>query len=95
LSLLGVASPSLLIHGRVGLDRVEGHTRAPANLVGQGYMTVAELATCRVPEDPTAPVQAGGDTSWCVQHFMSSGLVCHHTSFFTRYASFMTWNCIT
>jgi hypothetical protein len=60
LSLLGVASPSLLIHGRVGLDRVEGHTRAPANLVGQGYMTVAELATCRVPEDPAAPVQAGG-----------------------------------
>jgi hypothetical protein len=29
LSLLGVAFPSLLIHGRVGLDRVGGHPRAP------------------------------------------------------------------
>jgi hypothetical protein len=29
LSLQGVASPSLLNHGRVGLDRVEGHARAP------------------------------------------------------------------
>jgi hypothetical protein len=25
------------------------------NLVSKGYMMVAELATCRVPEDPTSP----------------------------------------
>jgi hypothetical protein len=30
LSLWGVISPSLLIHGGVGLDRIRGHTRAPA-----------------------------------------------------------------
>jgi hypothetical protein len=30
LSLLGVASPSLLIYGGVELDRVGGHARAPA-----------------------------------------------------------------
>jgi hypothetical protein len=30
LSLRGVISPSLLIHGRVGLDHVGGHARAPA-----------------------------------------------------------------
>jgi hypothetical protein len=29
LSLQGVASPSLLNHGRVGLDLIEGHTSAP------------------------------------------------------------------
>jgi hypothetical protein len=30
LSLWGVFSPSLLIHGRVGLDLVCGYARAPA-----------------------------------------------------------------
>jgi hypothetical protein len=29
-SLQGVISPSLLIHGGVGLDRISGHARAPA-----------------------------------------------------------------
>jgi hypothetical protein len=29
LSLQGVASPSLLNHGRAGLDCIEGHSRAP------------------------------------------------------------------
>jgi hypothetical protein len=30
------------------------------HLVSQEYMTMAELATCRVPEDPASPIQAGG-----------------------------------
>jgi hypothetical protein len=30
------------------------------NLVSQGYMTVVELATCRVSEDPTSPALTGG-----------------------------------
>jgi hypothetical protein len=29
LSLRGVASPSFLSHGGEGLDRIEGHARAP------------------------------------------------------------------
>jgi hypothetical protein len=29
------------------------------NLVSQGYMTAAELATYRVPEDSTSPAPAG------------------------------------
>jgi hypothetical protein len=49
LSLWGVVSPSLLIHGRVGLDRVGGHARAPAkphesgvyDNGGVGYMLCA------------------------------------------------------
>jgi hypothetical protein len=36
LSLLGVASPSLLIHGEVGLGRVGGHARAPTKLGDSG-----------------------------------------------------------
>jgi hypothetical protein len=60
LSLLAVAFSSLLIHARVGLDRAGGHARAPENLVSQGYMPVAEIMTCRVPEDPASPNQAGG-----------------------------------
>jgi hypothetical protein len=36
LSLLGVAFPSLLIHGRVGLDRVSGHARAHAKPCDSG-----------------------------------------------------------
>jgi hypothetical protein len=30
------------------------------NLMSQGYMTAAELATCHVPEDPASLVPAGG-----------------------------------
>jgi hypothetical protein len=30
------------------------------NLVSQGYMIAAELATCCVPEDPASPALAGG-----------------------------------
>jgi hypothetical protein len=30
------------------------------NLVSHGYMIVAELPTCRVPEDPASPNPAGG-----------------------------------
>jgi hypothetical protein len=30
------------------------------NLVSQGYMMAAELVTCRLPEDPASPIQAGG-----------------------------------
>jgi hypothetical protein len=26
------------------------------NRVSQGYMTMAELATCRVPDDPASPI---------------------------------------
>jgi hypothetical protein len=35
------------------------------NLVSQGYMTVAELATCRVPEDPASPALVGGYVVAC------------------------------
>jgi hypothetical protein len=30
------------------------------NLMSQGYMMAAELVTCRMPEDPAAPVQVRG-----------------------------------
>jgi hypothetical protein len=110
LSLLDVATPSLLIDGGVGLDHVGGHASAPTkpcesgvhdsgrawnlphargscipsssggirhgmlevtqvhlqSLVSQGYMTAVELATCRMPEDPISPVQAGGYVMACV-----------------------------
>jgi hypothetical protein len=29
------------------------------NLMSQGYMTAAELATCHMPEDPLSPVPTG------------------------------------
>jgi hypothetical protein len=35
------------------------------NLASQGYMTVVELATCRVLEDPASPVQARGYVVAC------------------------------
>jgi hypothetical protein len=69
LILLGVASPSLLIHDRVGLDRIGGHTRAPENLVGQWYMTMVEIAACRVPEDLASPIQAGGYVMACMTFY--------------------------
>jgi hypothetical protein len=30
------------------------------DLVSQGFMTAAELATCHVPEDPTSPTPVEG-----------------------------------
>ena len=30
------------------------------NLVSQGYMMAMECTSCRVPEDPSSPVHAGG-----------------------------------
>jgi hypothetical protein len=35
------------------------------NLVSQGYMTAAELATCRVPVDPMSPAPVGGYVVAC------------------------------
>jgi hypothetical protein len=32
-------------------------------------MTVAELKTCRMPEDPASPVQAGGYVVACVAFY--------------------------
>jgi hypothetical protein len=40
------------------------------NLVSQGYMMAVELATCRVPEDPASPVQAGGYVVACVAFYV-------------------------
>jgi hypothetical protein len=67
------------------------------HLVSQEYMTMAELATCRVPEDPASPIQAGGggDTSWHVRHSLSEGSVFYHTDFSALYCSSMAWNYIT
>jgi hypothetical protein len=39
------------------------------NLVGQGYMTATDLATYRVPEDPTSPILAGGYVMACMMFF--------------------------
>jgi hypothetical protein len=39
------------------------------NLVSQGYMIAAELATCRVPEDPASPALAGGCVMACVAFY--------------------------
>jgi hypothetical protein len=35
------------------------------NIVSLGYMTVVELATCHVSEDPTSPVVMGGYIMAC------------------------------
>jgi hypothetical protein len=39
------------------------------NLVRLGYMTVAKLATCCVPEDPASPILAGGYVVECVAFY--------------------------
>jgi hypothetical protein len=45
------------------------------NHVSQGYMTAVELVTCRVPEDPTSPVQAEGCIVPCTA-FYRCGVWC-------------------
>jgi hypothetical protein len=39
------------------------------NLMSQGYMTAAELATCHVPKDPTSPTPAGGYVVACMTFY--------------------------
>jgi hypothetical protein len=39
------------------------------NLVSQGYMTVVELATCHVPEDPASPTLTVGYVMACAVFF--------------------------
>jgi hypothetical protein len=67
------------------------------HLVSQEYMTMAELATCRVPEDPASPIQAGGGggASWQLRHSLGEGLLFYHTDFSALYCSSMAWNYIT
>jgi hypothetical protein len=50
------------------------------NLVSYGYMTTAELATFRVPNDPASPPPMGGYVMVCVV-FYERDLVCHHIDF--------------
>jgi hypothetical protein len=58
-TLRGIISLSLLFHGGVGLACVGGHARAPAKPRELGVMTMVELATYHVPEDPTSPTPVG------------------------------------
>jgi hypothetical protein len=39
------------------------------NLVSQGHMTVGELASCCVPEDPASPIQARGYIMACTTFY--------------------------
>jgi hypothetical protein len=42
-------------------------------------MTVVELATCCLPEDPASPAPTRGDTPWRAWRSTSEDSVCHHT----------------
>jgi hypothetical protein len=77
-SLLGVASPSLLIHGGVELDHTDDMQEHLQNLVSQGYMMVVDFTTCRVPEDPASPIQVGGYIVVCAAfHEQGFGVQLH------------------
>jgi hypothetical protein len=65
LSLHGVASPSLLIQGGVGLNRLEVTQEHLQNLMSWEYMTASELATCCVSENPVSPALIGGYVVSC------------------------------
>jgi hypothetical protein len=64
------------------------------NLISQGYMIAAELATYFVPKDHVSPDPVG-DSSWRAQHSMSEDSVCHHIDFFAPCCSSIDWSCIT
>jgi hypothetical protein len=39
------------------------------NLISQGYMIAARLATCHVPEDPVSPALVGGYSMACTAFY--------------------------
>jgi hypothetical protein len=49
----------------LGWTRLEVSQEHLQNLVCQGYITMVELATCRVFEDPTSPAPMGGYVVAC------------------------------
>jgi hypothetical protein len=63
------------------------------NLVSQGYMTVAELATVVFLWILLSPPQ-GRDMWWRAQCFMSKDLACLRTNSSIRCCSSMAWSCI-
>jgi hypothetical protein len=52
--------------GWTALDVTQEHLQ---NLGSQGYMMTAELAICRVPEDPAFPVPVGGYVVACAAFY--------------------------
>jgi hypothetical protein len=68
LSLLGVAPPSLLSNGGARLDRIRGHTRAPAEPHESGVYDEGR-ARDLPPEDPASPVPAGGYIMACTMFY--------------------------
>jgi hypothetical protein len=69
LSLLGVTSPSLLNHGRVGLDRVEGHVRAPVKPYESRVHDSGGASDSCMLEDSTSTIQAGGYVVACATFY--------------------------
>jgi hypothetical protein len=48
------------------------------NLISRGYMMMAELTACRVPEDPASPVQTGGYIVACTAFYEQGfGVLAH------------------
>jgi hypothetical protein len=52
--------------GWTASEVMQGHLQ---NLMSQGYMTMAELATCCVPEDPASVALAGGYVMACMAFY--------------------------
>jgi hypothetical protein len=48
------------------------------NLMSQGYMTAAELMTCRVPEDIASSVPTGGYVMACTTYYEQGFGVASH-----------------
>jgi hypothetical protein len=65
LSLQGVVSLSLLFHGSVRMAYIEVTQEHIQNLISQGYMIAAELATYHVPEYPVSPALTGATFFEC------------------------------
>jgi hypothetical protein len=91
LSLQGAASPSLLHHGGVLLDRVRDHARAPTKPHESGVYDNGGARDLPCARGSSIPYfDGGGDMSWHVQRSMSGDSVCHHTNFFALCCSSMT-----
>jgi hypothetical protein len=77
LSLLGVASPSLLIHGGVGLDCVGGHARAPTKPCESGVYDDGGACDLSCTRGSRAPPPHSGEGIRCAMHgILRAGLWC-------------------
>jgi hypothetical protein len=90
LSLLGVASPSLLIYGRVRLDHIEGHARAPTKPCELGVYDSYKVGYLSCAQRSCIPYTDGGIR--CGMHAILQARIRYALTLISPLAAIVLWS---